>query len=230
MTSELRLQQNRLVAASHLIDERRALHRGGAVGRSGGGDRHRRATATHRSQSFRRRLISAALARRERTSVSRSDVLPELDAGFAEARAGHARMAQRQICSPAAAASASSTCASPWSRPIAPTQAYVVTLDDITDLVTAQRTSAWADVARRIAHEIKNPLTPIQLSAERLKRKYGSVIIARPRYFRPMHRHDHPPGRRHQAHGRRILVLRAHAEGATVAGRSRRMRASRSCS
>ncbi|BCM84208.1 ATPase [Methylobacterium indicum] len=53
---------------------------------------------------------------------------------------------------------------------------YVVTLDDITDLVTAQRTSAWADVARRIAHEIKNPLTPIQLSAERIRRKYGKVI------------------------------------------------------
>jgi two-component system nitrogen regulation sensor histidine kinase NtrY len=53
---------------------------------------------------------------------------------------------------------------------------YVVTLDDITDLVAAQRTSAWADIARRIAHEIKNPLTPIQLSAERLKRKYGKVI------------------------------------------------------
>lgn len=53
---------------------------------------------------------------------------------------------------------------------------HVVTLDDITELVTAQRTSAWADIARRIAHEIKNPLTPIQLSAERLKRKYGKVI------------------------------------------------------
>ena len=52
----------------------------------------------------------------------------------------------------------------------------VITLDDITDLVTAQRTSAWADVARRIAHEIKNPLTPIQLSAERIRRKYGKVI------------------------------------------------------
>ncbi len=52
----------------------------------------------------------------------------------------------------------------------------VVTLDDITDLVSAQRTSAWADVARRIAHEIKNPLTPIQLSAERIRRKYGKVI------------------------------------------------------
>ena len=55
-------------------------------------------------------------------------------------------------------------------------KSYVVTVDDITDLVTAQRTSAWADVARRIAHEIKNPLTPIQLSAERIKRKFGKVI------------------------------------------------------
>ncbi|WP_244293080.1 MULTISPECIES: PAS domain-containing sensor histidine kinase [unclassified Stappia] len=53
---------------------------------------------------------------------------------------------------------------------------FVVTLDDITDLVTAQRTSAWADVARRIAHEIKNPLTPIQLSAERIRRRYGKTI------------------------------------------------------
>ncbi|MDR6951028.1 two-component system nitrogen regulation sensor histidine kinase NtrY [Ancylobacter sp. 3268] len=53
---------------------------------------------------------------------------------------------------------------------------WVVTLDDITELVVAQRSSAWADIARRIAHEIKNPLTPIQLSAERLRRRYGKVI------------------------------------------------------
>jgi two-component system nitrogen regulation sensor histidine kinase NtrY len=52
----------------------------------------------------------------------------------------------------------------------------VITFDDVTELVSAQRTSAWADVARRIAHEIKNPLTPIQLSAERLRRKYSHVI------------------------------------------------------
>ncbi len=52
----------------------------------------------------------------------------------------------------------------------------VVTFDDVTDLVVAQRTSAWADVARRIAHEIKNPLTPIQLSAERLRKKYSKNI------------------------------------------------------
>ena len=60
---------------------------------------------------------------------------------------------------------------------------YVITLDDITELVTAQRTSAWADIARRIAHEIKNPLTPIQLSAERLRRKYGKTITDDPAVF-----------------------------------------------
>ncbi|MGV1013363.1 MAG: ATP-binding protein [Methyloceanibacter sp.] len=55
-------------------------------------------------------------------------------------------------------------------------EGLVVTFDDITELVSAQRSTAWADVARRIAHEIKNPLTPIQLSAERIRRKYGASI------------------------------------------------------
>ncbi|WP_169569151.1 sensor histidine kinase NtrY-like [Sneathiella limimaris] len=53
---------------------------------------------------------------------------------------------------------------------------YVVTLDEITELVAAQRMAAWGDIARRIAHEIKNPLTPIQLAAERIKRKYSKQI------------------------------------------------------
>ena len=51
-----------------------------------------------------------------------------------------------------------------------------MTFDDVSELVQAQRTSAWADVARRIAHEIKNPLTPIQLSAERLRNKFGKQV------------------------------------------------------
>lgn len=54
-------------------------------------------------------------------------------------------------------------------------QGYVMTIDDLTALVSAQREAAWGDVARRIAHEIKNPLTPIQLSAERLKRKFSKL-------------------------------------------------------
>src|SRR5690606_2256156 len=57
---------------------------------------------------------------------------------------------------------------------ITESKGFVITLDDITELVAAQRNSAWADVARRIAHEIKNPLTPIQLSAERPRRRYAN--------------------------------------------------------
>ncbi|MEL6296908.1 MAG: histidine kinase dimerization/phospho-acceptor domain-containing protein, partial [Pseudomonadota bacterium] len=52
----------------------------------------------------------------------------------------------------------------------------IVTFDDISDLVAAERIAAWADFARRVAHEIKNPLTPIQLSAERIKRKFGPKV------------------------------------------------------
>ncbi|MEA1938424.1 MAG: ATP-binding protein, partial [Pseudomonadota bacterium] len=63
------------------------------------------------------------------------------------------------------------------------TGGYVVTLDDISELLAAQRKAAWADVARRIAHEIKNPLTPIQLAAERLKRKYLEQIHTDPETF-----------------------------------------------
>jgi two-component system nitrogen regulation sensor histidine kinase NtrY len=55
---------------------------------------------------------------------------------------------------------------------------FIVTFDDVTELLSAQRKAAWADVARRIAHEIKNPLTPIQLSAERLKRRFGREITS----------------------------------------------------
>ncbi|MBI1272703.1 MAG: HAMP domain-containing protein [Alphaproteobacteria bacterium] len=63
------------------------------------------------------------------------------------------------------------------------TRGYVVTFDDVSDLVSAQRKAAWADVARRIAHEIKNPLTPIRLSAERLRRKYAAEVTSDPETF-----------------------------------------------
>lgn len=59
-------------------------------------------------------------------------------------------------------------------------EGYVVAFDDVTDLVSAQRMAAWGDVARRIAHEIKNPLTPIQLSAERIKRKFARQLEETP--------------------------------------------------
>ncbi len=68
-------------------------------------------------------------------------------------------------------------------RGMGDTRGFVVTFDDITELLAAQRKAAWADVARRIAHEMKNPLTPIQLSAERLKRKYLGEIRTDPETF-----------------------------------------------
>ena len=59
----------------------------------------------------------------------------------------------------------------------------VVSFDDVTELQAAQRKAAWADVARRIAHEIKNPLTPIMLSAERLKKRFTREITSDPETF-----------------------------------------------
>ncbi|HEU0311502.1 MAG TPA: ATP-binding protein [Sphingomicrobium sp.] len=60
---------------------------------------------------------------------------------------------------------------------------FVLTFDDITDQLSDQRRAAWSDIARRIAHEIKNPLTPIQLAAERLQRRYGSEVASDPETF-----------------------------------------------
>lgn len=60
---------------------------------------------------------------------------------------------------------------------------YIITIDDMSKLIAAQRSAAWADVARRIAHEIKNPLTPINLSAEQLKRKFLKEIKSEPEIF-----------------------------------------------
>lgn len=68
--------------------------------------------------------------------------------------------------------------------PVADGGGFVLTFDDVTRVIAAQRQEAWKDVARRIAHEIKNPLTPIQLSAERLQRKYGAEVTSDPETFR----------------------------------------------
>jgi two-component system nitrogen regulation sensor histidine kinase NtrY len=103
-------------------------------------------------------------------------VLPEAAPLIAEARANDLRLVQGQISVNRAARDRIFNVRVTTEPGERAQKSYVVTLDDITDLVSAQRTAAWADVARRIAHEIKNPLTPIQLSAERLRRKYGRLI------------------------------------------------------
>jgi two-component system nitrogen regulation sensor histidine kinase NtrY len=107
-----------------------------------------------------------------------TEIAPELAEIFQTARNSNQRLVQRQV------AVARDGQERNFSVRVTSEQApdaehgYVITIDDITELVLAQRTSAWADIARRIAHEIKNPLTPIQLSAERLRRKYSKLIAA----------------------------------------------------
>ncbi len=188
------------------------LHRGGALRRLGRRDRRRRARRRSRSSTRRPRRCSAPRARRSsaRRSLTRAAGDRAAVRGGCSARASGSPQQQIQLVRNGRERTFNVRVTSEQAR--GEEKGFVVTLDDITDLVSAQRTSAWADVARRIAHEIKNPLTPIQLSAERIRRKYGKVITERPRGLRPVHRHDRPPGRRHQAHGRRVLVLRAHAE------------------
>ncbi|HET6377978.1 MAG TPA: PAS domain-containing sensor histidine kinase [Methylocella sp.] len=177
MTSELSLQQNRLIAASKLIDERRlfmeAVLSGVPVAVLGVGRKGEITTVNATAE----KLIPRGGESAERIAGQPvAAVLPEIEGMLAEARSSHSRLVQGQISLSRGGLDRLFN-VSITSEPSARAdKSYVVTLDDITDLVSAQRTAAWADVARRIAHEIKNPLTPIQLSAERLKRKYGRVI------------------------------------------------------
>jgi two-component system nitrogen regulation sensor histidine kinase NtrY len=177
MTSELSLQQHRLIAASKLIDERRlfteAVLSGVPVAVVGIGPE---GEITVLNPSAEKLLPQSGETAARIAGQSIATVLPELEDMLAGARSGQSRLVQGQISLSRAGLDRLfnvSITSEPSERA---DKSYVVTLDDITDLVTAQRTAAWADVARRIAHEIKNPLTPIQLSAERLKRKYGRLI------------------------------------------------------
>jgi two-component system, NtrC family, nitrogen regulation sensor histidine kinase NtrY len=175
MTQELRTQRDDLVNASDLIDSRRRFIEAvlssasaGIIGVDASGS----VGILNRSAE---KLIGHAEA--ETLDHPLSDVLPELDDMMKSAREGTQRLVQGQITinrdgherNLSVRVSAEQTSQS--------RDSYIITLDDITELVSAQRTSAWADVARRIAHEIKNPLTPIQLSAERIRRKFGKVIV-----------------------------------------------------
>ena len=96
--------------------------------------------------------------------------------------------------------------------PVEPVAGYVVVFDDVTDLAQAQRDAAWGEVARRLAHEIKNPLTPIQLSAERLEFKLSpEARRRRPGDAAARRGDDRRAGRGDEAHGRRLRRLRAPA-------------------
>ncbi len=179
MTGQLGAQRDDLIAANRQIDERRRFTEtvlsgvsAGVIGIANDG----MITIVNRAAA---RLLNSTPEAMEARPYS--DVVPELAALIRRAisepvgrasgevivkRTGSARSLSVQVSSERGA------------------HGFVATFDDITDLVSAQRTAAWADVARRIAHEIKNPLTPIQLSAERLKRKYMDEIHTDPDIFR----------------------------------------------
>jgi two-component system nitrogen regulation sensor histidine kinase NtrY len=173
MTQELRSQRDDIMGARDLIDSRRRFTEAVLAGASAGVigvDPEDRISILNRSAE---KLIGHPES--EALGKPLTELVPELAEIIADAKQGGQRLVQGQmtISRQGRDRNVSVRVAS---EQAAAEHGYVVTLDDITDLVTAQRTSAWADVARRIAHEIKNPLTPIQLSAERLRRKYGKSI------------------------------------------------------
>nr|HMN88270.1 ATP-binding protein [Bauldia sp.] len=170
---QLRNQRAELLAASDQIDSRRRFTEAVLSGVTAGVigiDREGHVRIVNRTAE---RLLGVSLPVDGRpvtevipeiadiVAAAFRDNRPEHSAQVTLTRGGRVRIINVRVTTEAAAADA---------------RGYVITLDDITDLVTAQRSSAWADVARRIAHEIKNPLTPIQLSAERLRRKFGKAI------------------------------------------------------
>jgi two-component system nitrogen regulation sensor histidine kinase NtrY len=172
MTQELRTQRDDIMHAHDLIDSRRRFTEAVLAGASAGVigvDGKGAVSILNRSAE---KLIGST----ESEALGRplDEVLPELSDFMAAARSGSRTQDQVTISRNGRERNLSVRVTSEQSGDS--DRGYVVTLDDITELVAAQRTSAWADVARRIAHEIKNPLTPIQLSAERLRRKYGKMI------------------------------------------------------
>ena len=174
MTQELRTQRDDLMRARDVIDSRRRFTEAVLSGASAGVI----GVDSEGTISLLNRSAEKLIGQSEADAVGRNltDVMPELKPLFTEARTGMHRLVQGQITISRDMRERNLSVRVTTEQSADEHSGYVVTLDDITDLVTAQRTSAWADIARRIAHEIKNPLTPIQLSAERLKRKYGKVI------------------------------------------------------
>ena len=181
MTSQLESQRNALVEANHQFDQRRqfteAVLSGVSAGVLGldneGVINHANRAALNFFDKKESEIVGQDLAA----------VVPEMAEVFHEAQGNTDRRARVQLA--ISRDGQERTLSLRVTREVTDSGVggFVLTFDDITELVSAQRTSAWADVARRIAHEIKNPLTPIQLSAERLRRKYSKEILSDPEVF-----------------------------------------------
>ncbi|HEX4112416.1 MAG TPA: PAS domain-containing sensor histidine kinase [Stellaceae bacterium] len=181
MTHQLESQRTELVAANRQLDERRRFTETVLAGVSAGViglDQAGRINLPNRSASL---LLATDLD----LCIGQEliGVVPEMAGLFEEAKRRPERLAQAQIELTRHHRSQTLLVRIAAEREEGEVKGFIVTFDDITELVSAQRKAAWADVARRIAHEIKNPLTPIQLSAERLKRKYLRDIANDPQTF-----------------------------------------------
>ncbi len=170
MTQRLEEQTGALVAANSQLDTRRAFTEAVLSGVTAGVlsiDEDRRIRLINKSAED---LLKAG----EASPVGRTlgDIAPELD----EFVAGDAREATVEISQGGEPRTLAV-------KRVRVSGGHVLTFDDITNQLLDQRQAAWSDVARRIAHEIKNPLTPIQLAAERLQRRYGSQITNEPETF-----------------------------------------------
>ena len=174
MTYQIQSQQRELIEANRQLDDRRRFTETVLTGVSAGViglDRDGRINLPNRSASA---LLGADLD----LSIGEhlAEVVPEMADLLTEAARRPDRRAQGQVQLARNNSTRTLLVRIAAEQDESGISGFVVTFDDITELLSAQRKAAWADIARRIAHEIKNPLTPIQLSAERLRRKYLKEI------------------------------------------------------
>ena len=181
MTHQLQTQQSELIEANRQLDQRRRFSEAVLTGVSAGIiglDQDGRINFPNRSASL---LLGTDLD--QQIGEPLAETVPEMALLLAEATRRPDRLAQSQLQIARDGRGLTLLVRIAAERVEGDVKGFVVTFDDVTELLSAQRKAAWADVARRIAHEIKNPLTPIQLSAERLKRKYLKEIGNDPETF-----------------------------------------------
>jgi two-component system, NtrC family, nitrogen regulation sensor histidine kinase NtrY len=174
MTNQIESQQRELREANRQLDERRRFTETVLTGVSAGViglDRAGRINLPNRSASA---LLGVDLE--QSIGEDLSEVVPEMAGLLVEAERRPARLAQSQVQLARGNSTRTLLVRIAAEHEETDIGGFVVTFDDITELLSAQRKAAWADIARRIAHEIKNPLTPIQLAAERLRRRYLNEI------------------------------------------------------
>ena len=182
MTDQIQSQQQELIEANRQLDERRRFTETVLTGVTAGViglDRDGRINLPNRSASA---LLGVDLD--QSVGADLATVVPAMAGLLEEAARRPDRIAQAQLQIVGGSSTRTLLVRIAAEQDDEGISGFVVTFDDITELLSAQRKAAWADVARRIAHEIKNPLTPIQLSAERLRRNYLKEIKKDPETFR----------------------------------------------